>query len=259
MCGIAGVARAGGPPPEIRMLARMAAAIHHRGPDGYGFSVGDEIGLAHLRLSIVDLNTGQQPMATQDGALVIIFNGEVYNWPEIRQVLADRGHTFRTRSDTEVLLELWREWGPEGLDRLNGQFAFAIHDRRDGSLSLVRDRFGVRPIYYVETPREFVFASECKALFASGLVRAAPDLKGLDEIFTWWAPRGSRTVFHGVKQLEPGCWARWADGKLTVHRWWHPEYCHGTVEPSSGRRHRLHPFITLPLFQKCIHAMLFGS
>jgi asparagine synthase (glutamine-hydrolysing) len=234
MCGIAGVARAGGPPPDLEMLSRMASAIRHRGPDGYGFSVGSSIGLAHVRLSIVDLKSGQQPMVTEDGALVIIFNGEIYNWPEIRQTLVDLGHRFRTRSDTEVLLELWRAWGAEGLHRLNGQFAFAVHDRRDGSLSLIRDRFGVRPMYYAETNRGFVFASECKALFASGLVRAAPDLAGLDEIFTWWAPRGARTVFAGVRQLEPGCWARWEAGRLSVHRWWSPSYHHAAVEPTDA-------------------------
>jgi asparagine synthase (glutamine-hydrolysing) len=216
------------------MLARMAAAIKHRGPDGYGFSLSRNIGLAHLRLAIIDLACGTQPMATDDGALVIAFNGEIYNWPELRRELVAHGHTFRTHSDTEVLLELWRAWGAEGLNKLNGQFAFAVHDRRDGSLSFVRDRFGVRPLYYAETRDGLVFASECKAIFASGLVQAEPDLKGLDEIFTWWAPRGARTVFAGVRQLEPGCWARWEKGRLMVNRWWRPEYHHGTEEPADA-------------------------
>src|SRR5256885_6348470 len=158
------------------MLGRMAAAIHHRGPDGYGFSLGPRVGLAHVRLSIIDLACGAQPMATEDGALIVVYNGEIYNWLELRDELVALGRRFRTRSDTEVLLEAWRVWGPAALDRLNGQFAFAIHDTRDGSVTLVRDRFGVRPLFYAETGRALVFASECKALFASKLVSPSPDL-----------------------------------------------------------------------------------
>ena len=142
------------------------------------------------------------------------------------------GRRFRTRSDTEVLLEAWRVWGPAALDRLNGQFAFAIHDTRDGSVTLVRDRFGVRPLFYAETGRALVFASECKALFASKLVSPSPDLAGLDETFTWWAPRAPRTVFAGIRQLEPGSWAIWRDGRLSTRRWWTPSYGAARPEPA---------------------------
>ena len=231
MCGIAGVACAAGVTPSPEMLGRMAAAIRHRGPDGYGFSLGRRVGLAHVRLAIVDLAGGAQPMATEDGALIIVYNGEVYNWPELRDELTALGSRFRTRCDTEVVLEAWRAWGPAALDRLNGQFAFAIHDTRDDSLVLVRDRFGVRPLYYAQLGGTLVFGSECKALFASGLLTAAPDYAGLEETFTWWAPRAPRTVFAGVRQLEPGSWARWGSGRLAVHRWWLPAYSARAEEP----------------------------
>lgn len=230
MCGIAGVLRSDGPPPAADLLGRMAAALHHRGPDGYGFYLGNHVGLGHVRLAIIDLARGEQPMATEDGALVITYNGEIYNWPELRDELVSLGSRFRTHSDTEVLLEAWRAWGPASLDRLNGQFAFAIHDTRDGSVWLARDRFGVRPLYYAETAGALVFASECKALFASGLVAAGPDLAGLDETFTWWAPRAPRTPFAGVRQLEPGSWAVWRRGQLAMHRWWVPAYQAGSEE-----------------------------
>ena len=231
MCGIAGVARVEGPPPSAEMLGRMAGVLRHRGPDGYGFYFGRRVGFGHVRLAIIDLECGHQPMATEDGALVITYNGEIYNWLELRDELASLGHRFRTRSDTEVLLEAWRAWGCAALDRLNGQFAFAIHDTRGGTVSLARDRFGVRPLYYAEWPAGLAFASECKALFASGLVGAAPDLAGLDETFTWWAPRAPRTAFAGVRQLEPGSWALWRDGRLTVRRWWTPSYAAAPSEP----------------------------
>lgn len=232
MCGVAGIARDQGPPPAVDQLGRMAAAIRHRGPDGYGFYLGPACGLAHVRLSIIDLACGAQPMATPDGALVVAYNGEIYNWIELRETLEALGHRFRTHSDTEVLLEAWRAWGPAALDRFNGQFAFALHDTRDGSVTLARDRFGVRPMYYARTADALVFGSECKALFASGLVPAAPDLAGLDEIFQWWTPRASRTAFAGVRQLEPGCWTRWQGGRLTHHRWWAPEYGHAASRES---------------------------
>lgn len=230
MCGIAGIARVEGPPPSHEELGRMVAALRHRGPDGYGFYFGSRIAFGHARLAIIDLACGDQPMATEDGALVVTYNGEVYNWVELREELLALGHRFRTRSDTEVLLAAWRAWGPAALERLNGQFAFAIHDLRDGAVWLARDRFGVRPLYYAERAGGLVFASECKALFASGLVTAAPDLAGLDETFTWWAPRAPRTAFAGVRQLEPGSWAVWRQGQLSARRWWTPAYHAGSEE-----------------------------
>lgn len=234
MCGIAGIARSSSEPVPLAPLTRMAGAIRHRGPDGYGFYTGPGVGLAHTRLSIVDVSGGAQPLTNEDGQIVITFNGEVYNHPELRRQLEDRGHVFRTRSDTEVLVHAYEEWGPRMLERLNGQFAFAIHDARTRSVFLARDRFGVRPLFFTETGGTLYFASEVKALFASGHVHAALDPLALDEIFTFWAARPPRTGFQAVYQLEPGTYARWAEGTLRVSRYYELDYPEGNDEPTDA-------------------------
>jgi asparagine synthase (glutamine-hydrolysing) len=202
----------------------MAAAIHHRGPDGYGFFTSPNVGLAHLRLSIIDLAGGAQPMATEDGQVIISYNGEVYNYRELATELKALGHRFRTVSDTEVLLVAYEAWGVDMLPRLNGQFAFAIWDNRKRQLLLVRDRFGVRPMFVAESNGDICFASEVKAIFASGRVQARPNPAGLDEIFTFWGARPPRTPFLGVEQLEPGTYAIWKDGKLRKSRYYQLDY-----------------------------------
>ncbi|HKC39036.1 MAG TPA: asparagine synthase (glutamine-hydrolyzing), partial [Gemmatimonadales bacterium] len=230
MCGIAGIARVApiGVSPEV--LARMAGALRHRGPDGYGFYASPRVGLAHVRLSIIDLARGAQPLGNEDGQIWIVYNGEVYNYRELRPVLEAHGHVFSTDSDTEVLVHAYEQWGPAMLGRLNGQFAFAIYDRRDESVFLARDRFGVRPLFYAQQPGRagtggaLYFASEAKALFATGEVDAAPDYAGIDEVFTLWAARPPRTPFRGVSSLEPGSWAVWKDGVLRVRRYYDLEY-----------------------------------
>src|ERR671933_251499 len=216
MCGIAGIARAEPSGVGEAVLARMAATLRHRGPDGVGLCPGVRVGLAHTRLSIIDVDGGAQPMANENGQVVVTYNGEVYNYVELRDELEARGHRFRTRCDTEVLVHGYEEWGAALLDRLNGQFAFAIHDRRNESVFLARDRFGVRPLFYSLRGGTLHFASEVKALFASGEVPAAPDPVGLDEVFTFWAARAPRTPFLGVRSLEPGTCALWRDGRLAA-------------------------------------------
>ena len=232
MCGIAGIARRD---PDrgvqIDTLARMAAAIRHRGPDGYGFYISPRVGFGHVRLSIIDLAGGAQPLTNEDGQVVVTFNGEIYNYRELMPELEALGHQFRTVSDTEVLVHGWEEWGPALLDRLIGQFAFAIHDRRTESVFLARDRFGVRPLFYAQRNQSLYFGSEVKALFASGEVDPAPDPLGLDEVFTFWAVRPPRTAFAGVSQLEPGCWALWQNGTLRVRRWYQLDYSNVQEEP----------------------------
>ena len=237
MCGFAGIALLEPTGVSLETLARMAAAVRHRGPDGYGFLADPAVGLAHVRLRIIDLATGDQPLANEDGTIWVAFNGEIYDWKELRPVLAALGHTFRTTSDTEVIVHAWEEWGPAMLERFNGQFAFALYDRKDGSVFLARDRFGVRPLFYAETPRGLVFGSEAKALFASGEVTAAPDPVGLDEVFRFWSARAPRTVFRGVRQLEPGGWARWRSGRLETGRWWAPGWGDARTEPAGGVEH----------------------
>jgi asparagine synthase (glutamine-hydrolysing) len=224
VCGIAGILRRRpvGVSPEV--LLRMAGTMRHRGPDGYGLYAGARAGLAHTRLSIIDLAGGAQPIANEDGRYLIVYNGEVYNYIELREELEARGHAFRTRSDTEVLVHGYEEWGDDLPARLNGQFAFAILDRRAHRLFLARDRFGVRPLFYAERQGDFLFASEVKALFASGEVTPEPDPAGLDQVFTFWAAKPPRTVFLNVVSLEPGCLAHVRDGRCTVRRYWSPAF-----------------------------------
>ena len=230
MCGLAGIARREARGVTVETLDRMAAALRHRGPDGYGRYGGARVGLAHVRLSIIDVAGGAQPLSNEDGRLWVICNGEIYNHVELRQELEGRGHRFQTRSDTEVLVHGYEEWGVRMLERLHGQFAFAIHDRQGDTVFLARDRFGVRPLFYSEQRGDVLFASEVKALFASGEVRAAPDLQGLDEVFTFWAARPPRTVFAGVQSLEPGCFAVWRDGRLRVQRYYTLAYPEARAE-----------------------------
>ena len=215
----------------------MAAAIEHRGPDGYGYFSGRQVGLAHVRLSIIDLALGAQPLANEDGSVVVTYNGEIYNYRELRQQLGSLGHRFETHCDTEVLVHGYEEWGVGMLERLNGQFAFAILDRRDGSVFLARDRFGVRPLFYTLRDGTLYFASEVKAILASGEVDAALDLEGLDEVFTFWAARAPRTPFRGILSLEPGCYGVWSDGALRTGRYFEVDYA-PEAEPDDAL-HRL--------------------
>jgi len=234
VCGIAGIARGVPRGVDASTLARMAAAIQHRGPDGFGYFAGRRIGLAHTRLGILDLQHGAQPLANEDGRVQITYNGEIYNFADLRHELAQRGHRFATATDTEVLVHGYEEWGTAMLDRLEGQFAFAIHDRRDDSLFLARDRFGICPLFHARRGDSFYFASEIKALFASGEVDAAPDFAGLDEVFTFWGARAPRTVFREVYALEPGCFARWHDGRLEFSRYFAPAFDEARTEPADA-------------------------
>lgn len=224
MCGIAGIARARPRGVDLETLGRMAAAIHHRGPDGYGFLTGPMVGFAHVRLSIVDLAGGAQPLESEEGRVVVTYNGESYNYKELTTELQGLGHRFRTVSDTEVLVHAWEEWGPRMFDRLNGQFAFALYDRKTGEVILARDRFGVRPLFWAIRDGDLLFGSEVKALFASGEVAPEADPEGLDEVFTYWATLPPRTPFKGVQQLAPGHYAIWKDGRLTVKPWYTLDY-----------------------------------
>ena len=224
MCGLAGVARRNPSGVSLAMLDRMSAAQRHRGPDGAGRYADAQVGLAHVRLSIIDVAGGAQPLGNEDGSVLIVYNGEVYNYLELASELYAAGHRFRTRCDTEVLVHAYEEWGTRMLDRLNGQFAFAIYDRPRRTVFLARDRFGVRPLYYSVSNGDLFFASEAKALFASGEVDAALDPVGLDQVFTFWAARPPRTVFQNVSQLEPGSYAIWRDGELQHGRYYSLDY-----------------------------------
>jgi len=231
MCGIAGIVRRVPTGVSVDSLGRMASSIRHRGPDGYGFYVGQRVGFAHVRLSVVDIAGGAQPLANEDGQIVVTYNGEIYNHPELRRELEEKGHIFRTRCDTEVLVHGYEEWGVNLLDRLNGQFAFAIYDRNTETVFIARDRFGVRPLFYAQRKGTLYFGSEIKAILASGEVEASLDRRGLDETFTFWAPRPPRTAFAGIASLEPGTYGILKDGALWLHRYYELDYPEAGAEP----------------------------
>ncbi len=222
MCGIAGIMTAeNAPPVDFAELCTMIAMLEHRGPDGYGLYRDARIGLAHARLSIIDLASGDQPLSTPDGKIWLSFNGEIFNYIELRQQLMALGHRFSTTSDSEVILHCYQRYGERAWAMLNGQFAFAVWDTRAQKLWLVRDRFGILPLHYAVVDGHVVFASEAKALFAGGRIAPAFDPQGLGEIFTTWAAMAPRTAFAGVRQVRPGS-ALCFDTRLepTEQRYW---------------------------------------
>lgn len=225
MCGIAGLwFRDPARVADRGQLTRMIGAIPHRGPDGTGFHIEPGVALGHARLSIIDLGGGAQPIHDGDENVWITYNGEIFNYIELRQELLARGHKFYTQSDTEVIVHAYVEYGDDFVRHLNGQFAFALWDRRKRRLLLVRDRAGILPLYYAEVNGTVVFGSEVKALLASGLVRPALDPDGLDELMTFWAPLAPRTIFAGVKQVPPGEMLVLDERGLAARRYWHWEF-----------------------------------
>jgi asparagine synthase (glutamine-hydrolysing) len=236
MCGIAGIVRADREQPVSEdALRRMARALRHRGPDGFGLARGAGAGFVSTRLAIFDIPGGWQPMLGVRGTL-LVYNGEVYNHPELRAELARGGRDCATTSDTEVVHALLEREGLAALHRLNGQFALAWWEPAARRLTLVRDRFGVRPLHWSALPGGGIaFGSEAKALFASGEVAPRPDLAGIDEVFTTWGALAPRTAFAGVAQLPPGGVLVWQDGTVAQSRWWAPDYdATGAPEPAPG-------------------------
>lgn len=222
MCGFGGYV---GPGEAGQHLLRgMLAAIAHRGPDGQGIVTGDEVGLAHARLSIVGLGDGQQPMSDATGSSTIVFNGEVFNYVELRQELRAKGHRFRTTSDTEVILHLYEAYGDDCVLHLNGDFAFALWDAGRRRMLLARDRMGVRPLFHTRLGSRVYFASEIKALLQVPGVLAEPDPVALDQTFTLWSPLGDRTAFRGIQALEPGSLMVIEDGTVTTRPYWSLDY-----------------------------------
>ena len=227
MCGIAGlVNRERGRTPEAPVLRAMMDALGHRGPDDEGVWINGSVALGHKRLSIIDVATGHQPMSNEDETIWIVFNGEIYNYLELRRDLT-RGHTFRTQSDTEVILHLYEELGERCLDRLNGMFAFAIWDVRQQKLFAARDRLGIKPFYWHLDGERFAFASEPKALIRGAGVAPTPDQQGLEEYLTFQFCLGDRTLFHGIRRLEPGSYLTYRpsrDGEPSVVQYWDFNY-----------------------------------
>jgi asparagine synthase (glutamine-hydrolysing) len=214
MCGIAGIVDLSGPDrsPPPGALARMAAAIIHRGPDEDGFFERPGLGLANRRLSIVGLADGKQPIKNESGSVAVVFNGEFFDYRERRAELESRGHRFRTHTDTEIIPHLWEDHQEGMFAHLRGQFAFACWDETRRRLILARDRFGICPLYWSRQTTDqgdwLLFGSEIKALLASGMVAAKPDLHGIDQVFNFLAVPGPATCFAGVQLLQPGHYLR---------------------------------------------------
>lgn len=205
MCGIAGIYRqSSGDAPHRDELAWMVNVLRHRGPDGEGFYVDDNIGLAHARLSIIDLATGEQPIRNEDGTVWVVFNGEIFNYVELRASLERRGHHFYTASDTEVLVHLYEDYGTDFVSHLNGQFAIALYDKTKRQLILCRDRAGILPLFYAEHEGRLLFGSEIKALLTQWRESPRLDPVGLDQVMTFWSTVGAQTLFEGVRQVQPG-------------------------------------------------------
>jgi asparagine synthase (glutamine-hydrolysing) len=220
VCGIAGVLQLDGRPTHARFVRDMIAMVRHRGPDALGVWTQHAVALGHARLSIIDPVGGDQPMHNGDESLVITFNGEIYNYVELRESLIHRGHRFRTESDTEVILHAYEEFGEECVQHFNGQWAFAIWDARRKQLFLSRDRFGIRPLYYTQVDCNLLFASEVKSLFADPTVPRELNPQGLQQLFTFWTPLAPVTVFRGVAELPPAHNLTIADGVLRISRYW---------------------------------------
>ena len=231
MCGIAGYFLTGGG-ASLALVEQMNALITHRGPDQDGFFVEGGCAIGMRRLSIIDLSTGKQPIGNEDGNLQVVFNGEIYNHHELRSWLESRGHRFRTRSDTEVLVHLYEEEGTAGIARLRGMFAYAIYDRREKTLLLVRDRFGKKPLYYSTRPEGLYFGSELKCLRAAG-VPLEMDEEALRLYFQFLYVPDPLSPLAAVRKLAPGGWLLYrGDGTVKQGRYWHfPE---PVTEPSAG-------------------------
>lgn len=209
MCGITGIFNLNGEPVSPVILRRMTDAIEHRGPDGEGFYSDGFVGLGHRRLSIIDLSpAGHQPMITRDGQVALSYNGEIYNFQELRLELESLGHQFHSRTDSEVVLNAWVEWGIDCVTRFNGMYAFAVWDKRQQALFLVRDRYGIKPLYYAALGATFLFGSEQKAILQHPKAERALDKKALIEYFTFQNIFTDRTLLEGVKLLPPASVAR---------------------------------------------------
>ncbi len=237
MCGICGLYGFQSSDDLDRTVRRMTQTIAHRGPDGEGTFVGDGVALGHRRLSIIDLSsTGAQPMTL--GAATVVYNGESYNFPQLRTELEALGRSFRGHSDTEVLLHAYEAWGLAGLERLEGIFAFALWDSARRRLILMRDRLGIKPLFYAWQGGRLAFGSEIKAVLASGAVDQEVDDQALMEYLWYGNAFEERTIYRGVRALPPGCRLVVEDGQARLESWWNLEAYLARAQPrgESARR-----------------------
>lgn len=221
MCGIAGkLYWDRHHPVDPDLLKRMTDEIAHRGPDGEGYYLSGGVGLGHRRLSIIDLSTGDQPMSNEDGTVWVVYNGEIYNFPELRSELEARGHTFKSSTDTEVIVHLYEEVGLDAVVRFRGMFAFALWDERKRLLLLARDRVGIKPLYYTSTGNALLFASEIKSMLIDPTVRRSVNLGAIDRFLTYYYLPGSETLFDGIHKLDPGHYLTAQDGRVGITQYW---------------------------------------
>ena len=221
MCGICGIVNLNdGVLPSTFIAEKMLASLNHRGPDACGYYRDRNALLGHTRLAIIDLKTGDQPLSNEDQSLWITFNGEVYNYVELRKKLVSKGHKFRTESDTETVIHAWEEWHEECFNLLNGQWALAIWDVKRRELILSRDRFGIRPLFYTYSRNGFLFGSEIKALFSDHSVERAFDPLGFSEIFTFWSTLAPVTAYKNIEEVRPGYYAIYKNGELSHKPYW---------------------------------------
>ena len=221
MCGIVGKLNLDGNQPVHRALLRqMMDQIVHRGPDGEGEYFSGPVGLGHRRLSIIGLESGAQPMSNEDGTVWVVYNGEIYNFPELRTELEAHGHTFKSDSDTEVIVHLYEELGAECVERLRGMFAFALWDERKQLLLLARDRVGIKPLYYINTGKALVFASEIKSLLVDPSIERRVNPLAIDRFLTYYYLPGGETLFEGIYKLDPGHYLTVSNGRITKQQYW---------------------------------------
>jgi len=220
MCGIAGIVHSEAGAVDKSVVHRMCALLARRGPDGDGFFFDDHVGLSMRRLAIIDVQTGQQPITNETRTLWVVFNGELYNYQELRRFLQERNHRFVTTSDTECLVHLYEEFGDAAVSRLRGMFAFAIWDSTERRLLLARDRLGIKPLYYSQTPSHLAFASEMKSLLAVPGFARSVNLPALSRFFTLGYVPGPQTIYDGIRQLPPAHIAVWHKGSLRLERYW---------------------------------------
>ncbi len=223
MCGFAGVLNISGQAPgqpDPQVLRRMGDQIVHRGPDAEGQYCDEDLGLFHRRLSIIDIEGGAQPMRSADDQVVLVFNGEIFNFIELRRDLQKEGVAFRTHSDTEVILELYRSRGIDFVNELNGQFSIALWDKSIKTLHLIRDRIGICPLFYTVERGQFIFGSEIKALIPALAAKPSISHRSLDQVLTFWAPISPNTIFDGINEVSPGQIVSVCDNSISTRRYW---------------------------------------
>ena len=220
MCGICGIFNFNGAPVDQELLGKMMIVMKHRGPDGYGSYVSKNIGLGHRRLSIIDLDGGAQPISNENGTIHIVFNGEIYNYIELREELKQHGHIFKTQSDTEVIIHGYEEWDVDCVKRFNGIFSFAIWNDKKKCLFLARDHLGVKPLYYIKLNNKLLFASEIKSLLQDKEVPREVDIKSLQELFTFRYVPSPNTLFRNIEKLSPANWMVCSANGIETKKYW---------------------------------------